>query len=299
MLNINEVESTNIVKLAGILKELDIEEKTSSDGKDYVSGKATIKVDQEINGTMVENEIPIRMFSMKLKKDGTLNKLYQSIVKYKEDFVALAACPEDHPEFASKVVVNTGRLEENIWIDPNSGEVRTSFQISTNFLNKPRGEFEEGSTFELSGVILNKIQETDANGDETGRLKIRFAVVRYGGKVDVINLIAAGNAANFIESNWEEGDTVNLNGAVSINQSTKVWFEEQGFGDPIKRTKTETRRELLILGGSPSGLEESYSYDANDIKNGLAERQARTEEMKNKSNNSKRAQTPKKNQFGF
>lgn len=299
MLNIKETESKNNVSVCGILKELDIEEKTTGDGRDYVSCKATIKVDQEINGLMVENEIPIRMFSMKLKKDGNPNKIYNSIVKLRDDFTSLAACPEDHPEMASKVAVNSGRIEENIWVDPNSGEPRTGFQISSNFLSKPREGMEQNARFELSGVVLNKTRETDANGDETGRLKVKFGVVRYGGKVDVINLIAASdNAVNFIESNWEDGDTVSLNGAVSINQSVKTWFEEQGFGEPIKRTKTETRRELIILGGSPSGLEESYSYDANDIKAALAERQARVEEMKNKNKAGAKKAAPK-NSFGF
>ena len=108
---------------------------------------------------------------------------------------------------------------------------------------------------------------------------------------------ASDNAVNFIENNWEDGDTVSLNGAISFNQATKVWYEEQGFGAPVKRTKTETRKELIILGGCPSGLEEAYSYDANDIKNALAERQARVEELKNKAK--KPAPSKNVNQFGF
>lgn len=292
MLNFREAESTNSVMIAGILKELDITEAKTQDGREYVSCKATIKVDQEVNGKMTENEIPVRMFSMRKKKDGSNNKIYDNIVSYKEKFTALAACPEDNPGLASKIVVNSGKIDENIWVDPNSGEVRSSFQVSTNFLNEPRGEFEQGATFELSGVVLNKTRETNSNDEETGRLKVKFAVVGYNGRVDVLNLIAASdNAVNFIESNWEDGDTVNLTGAISFNQSTKVWFEEQGFGEPIKRTKTETRKELIILGGSEAGLEESYAYDADDIKTGLAERQARVEEMKNKTNNNKRTQT--------
>ena len=297
MLNIKECESKNIATISGILKELDVEEKTTSDNREYVSCKATIKVDQEINGKMTENEIPIRMFAMKYKKDGTANKIYAAIAKYKEEFTSLASCPEDHPEMASKVAVSNARIEENIWIGQD-GEAKTGFQITSNFLNKPRGEFEMGSTFELSGVVLNKTRETDVNGDETGRLKIKFAVVRFGGKVDVLNLIAASdNAVNFIENNWEDGDTVSLNGAISFNQATKVWFEDQGFGAPVKRTKTETRKELIILGGCPSGLEEAYAYDANDIKNALAERQARVEDLKTK----KKPTTSSKNvnQFGF
>lgn len=299
MLNIKTTESVNSVIIQGILKTLEVEEKSTADGRDYVSAKVTVKVDQEISGKMVENEIPIRLFSMKLKKDGTESKIYHSIVNIKNNFTALAACPEDQPELASKVSIDTGRFEENIWID-SSGEAKTGFNISTNFINSPRGEYEEGATFELSGVVLNKTRELNENDEETGRLKVRLAVVRYGGKVDVINLIAdSENAVNFIESNWEDGDTVNINGAISISQSTKVWYEEQGFGKPIKRTKTESRRELIILGGSPSGLEESFSYDANDIKQGLAERQARVEELKQKKNKAKKPSMNSTNQFGF
>lgn len=305
MLNIREVSSVNSVSIAGILKELDITEGKTTEGKDWVSCKATIKVDQEVNGKATENEIPVRLFAMKKNQDGSDSKMYPIIVGYREKFTSLAACPEDQPEKASKVVIQTtnitkpnGTIVENVWVDPNSGEARTGWAINAKFLNEPRGVFEEEAKFELSGVVLNKTRETDANGEETGRLKIKFAVVGYKGKVDVINLIAASeNAVNFIEQNWEDGDTVNLNGVISFNQSQKVWYEEQGFGEPIKRTKTETRKELIILGGSPAGLEDTYSYDANDIKSGLAERQVRVEEMKNKTGN-KRTQTGNK-KFDF
>lgn len=308
MLNIKETQSVNSVSVVGILKELDITEAKTSEGKEYVSCKATIKVDQEVNGKMTENEIPVRLFSMKKKIDGADSKMYPIIVGYREKFTSLAACPEDHPEMASKIaVVSTdpskpnGTVAENIWIDPNSGEVKTGWQINAKFLNDPRGDFEEEARFEMSGVILSRARETGSDGEETGRLKIKFAVIGYKGRVDVINLIAASdNAVNFIETNWEDGDTVNVNGVISFNQSTKTWTEDQGFGEPIKRSKTETRKELVILGGSQAGLEEAYSYDAQDIKNGLAERQARVEEQKSKANNKTRPQSSKNsNQFGF
>lgn len=302
MLNIKERESTNVVEIAGILKDLNVEEKQTTDGRGYVSCQATVKVDQEINGKAVECEIPVRMFSMALKKDGGANKIYQNIVKYKDQFTSLAACPENQPELASKVIINAGRLEENIWVDPNSGEERSTFQISTNFMNAPRNtsDFTEGATFELSGVILTKTNEVDGNGDDTGRLKVKFGVVRYGGRLDVIDLIAeSANAVNFIEQNWSEGDTVNLNGAISINQSTKTWTEEQGFGEPIVRTKTVSRKELIILGGSASGLEEDYSYDNDAVKQALDERKVRIEELKQKANVKGKTQAPKQNGFGF
>lgn len=302
MLNIKEAQSTNVVEISGILSQLEVEQKKTADGRNYASAKATIKVDQEIGGKMVENEIPVKLFSMELKSDGKVSKIYTGILEMRDKFTSLAALPDDEKDKASKVVITSGQLKENIWVDPNSGQVRTGFEIDSNFMNAPRqgAEFEPSARFELSGVIMDTVRETDANQEETGRLKVKVAVVGWTGKdgvtrVDVIDLIAASDSAvNFIESNWEKGDTVNINGAISFNQSTKVWYEEQGFGEPIKRTKTQTRKELIILGGSPSGLEEEYSYDANDIKAGLAARAARVEEQKEKGNKPK---TQKKASF--
>ena len=260
--------------------------------------KATVKVDQEIGGQMVENEVPIRMFSMKNKKDGTTSKIYTNILQYKEDFVSLAACPEGQCDLATMVAVNNGKFDENTWVDKTSGVARSGFQISTNFISKARAGTEQGAVFELSGVILGITPEVDSNDDETGRVKVKFAIVGYAGKVEVLDLIAeAGNAATFIQSNWNDGDTVNLNGAVNINQSVKTWYEEQGFGEPIKRTKTETRKELVILGGSPSGLEEAFSYDSDDIKKGLAERQARIKVLQDRAASNK--PKTKTTSFGF
>lgn len=295
MLNIKEAQSTNVVEISGILSQLEVEQKKTADGRNYASAKATIKVDQEIGGKMVENEIPVKLFSMELKSDGKVSKIYTGILEMRDKFTSLAALPDDEKDKASKVVITSGQLKENIWVDPNSGQVRTGFEIDSNFMNAPRqgAEFEPSARFELSGVIMDTQRETDANQEETGRLKVKVAVVGWTGKdgvtrVDVIDLIAASDSAvNFIESNWEKGDTVNINGAISFNQLTKVWYEEQGFGEPIKRTKTQTRKELIILGGSPSGLEEEYSYDANDIKAGLAARAARVEEQKEKGNKPK------------
>ncbi len=295
MLNIKETQSTNVVEISGILSQLEVEQKKTADGRNYASAKATIKVDQEIGGKMVENEIPVKLFSMELKSDGKVSKIYTGILEMRDKFTSLAALPDDEKDKASKVVITSGQLKENIWVDPNSGQVRTGFEIDSNFMNAPRqgAEFEPSARFELSGVIMDTTRETDANQEETGRLKVKVAVVGWTGRdgvtrVDVIDLIAASDSAvNFIESNWEKGDTVNINGAISFNQSTKVWYEEQGFGEPIKRTKTQTRKELIILGGSPSGLEEEYSYDANDIKAGLAARAARVEEQKEKGNKPK------------
>lgn len=190
-------------------------------------------------------------------------------------------------------------IVENMWYDQKTGQVRSGFQIACNFLNQKRDSDKEKASFELSGIILGTKPELDKNEEETGRLIINFGLVGYDGRIDVIDLIANDTARAHIESNWEKGDTVNVVGVINVTQKTVTWTEEQGFGEPIERTRTESRRELIITGGSAGGLEESLSYDADDVKASLAERKNRMEKTKEKAVATKSSAAPKADNFGF
>lgn len=300
MLNIKQVQSKNECYISGILNELDIVEGTTSDGRDYVRGTAKIRVDQEIGGVACENIIPVGMFSMKLKKDGNPNQVYTRILGYKDSLISAAAA-EDISQ-ASRVTLSgkSCNIEENVWYDQRTSQVRTGFQLSCNFLNQKRDNDKEKASFELSGVVLDTRPEIDAQEEETGRLIVNFGVVGYNGKIDVISLIANDNAKAHIEANWAKGDTVNVVGVINVTQKTVTWTEEQGFGEPIERTRTESKRELIITGGSAGGLEESLSYDADDVKAALADRKARIESVKDKGSKAKTTtSTSKNNDFGF
>lgn len=303
MLDIKSVQSENHVTIKGILSTLEIEEKTTADNRDYVVGKATIKVDQDVNGKMISCEPTVRFFSMKYTTTGSLNQLYPRIVAYKDQFKSLAACPEDQPELASKVEINNADISENVWIDA-SGNPQSTFQINGRFMNHARNydeNPEQAATFELgSVVVLGKSREV-VNGEETGRLKVKTAVIGYNGKVNLIELIAdSESAVTFIENNWEEGDTVNVSGYINVSKRVKTWMEPQGFGPDIKRTKTESCKELIILGGSPSGADESCSYNVDDVKMGLKARQEYVEAQKSRTRANNATSTSKKsNQFGF
>lgn len=280
MLNIANTQSTNNVIIVGTLNELNIEEKVSGEGKEYITGTASIRVDQEVGGKKVENVIPVRMFSMKYKKDGSPNAIYESISKMKDNFISLSAA--ETPAQASKILISGGQLQENMWLDKSTNKPKTSFQISTNFMKAAKPEDKERATFELSGVI-GEIKDEMKNDEETGRLLIKFIVVGYQGKVDIIQLIAENpTAVNHIRNNWEKGDTVTLTGVINMTYTVKTWEEEQGFGEPIKRQRTESRRELIITGGSPSGLDEEYSYDMDAIKLALDDRLGRINKLSEK-----------------
>lgn len=302
MLNIKEKQSVNNVEIIGTLSELSVEPKKTGDGRAFVSAEATIKVDQDINGKVTENEIPVRFFAMQLKGDGEPNKNYKTICEFPTKFKSLAACGEENKDEATKVILSSAHLEESTWVDPNGGAVKNGFKVGSSFMNAFRAsdEFIPTAKFELTGVVLGKAREVNGNDEETGRLKVKFAIVRYQGRVEILNLIAETPAAvDFIESNWAEGDTVKANGAIRFRQTTKTWMEEQGFGEPIKRVKVETCKELIILGGSNSGLEEAFSYDNTDIRVGLQDRNKRIEEQKNGAGKKPAASSAQRNTSSF
>jgi len=85
------------------------------------------------------------MFSMRLKKDGDLNKVYDRILSYRDTLISEAVADENHP--ASRITVSKAKLEENIWIDKPTGKERSTFQISSNFLNNKRDADIDGATF--------------------------------------------------------------------------------------------------------------------------------------------------------
>lgn len=269
MLGINK-QSDNDVNVVGILSELEVKIGTSKKGKDYVTVTAKVRVDQEINGNMTENEIPVKFMAMKKKSDGTDNPMYTKALDYREQFTSLAAA--DDPSQADRVSI-VGRLSENSYTGQD-GILREGWQIDGRFMNKAKKDEKEKATFCLTGVI-GRINEEEKNGEPTGRLKVKATVVAWGGRADVINFIAEDSAKSHIESNWEVGDTVIISGRFAYTNKTETKIEEIGFGEPIEKQYTVSKREAIITAGSPAGLEEAISYDPDEIKNALAERKAR------------------------
>ncbi len=288
MLDVKKDECHNEIIINGLLNELDIVESTTRDGKPYVHGTAKIQVDQEIDGKVVESEIPVKMIAFRYKNDNTLNPRYDRILGYKDIFTSVRAA--DDAKSASYVSV-IAKVRENNWYSDRINDVISSTQFLASFLNKKRPEEEELAVFKIQGVVAKMIDEVDKNGEETGRMKISLVVVGWGGTPNVVELIAEGSRKTFFENNWNQGDTVIATGRVIYSYKVVEWEEEQGFGEPIKRHKTESRRELYITGGSPCGADEALSYDADSIKLLLKDRTKKIEEIREMGKNKNKPST--------
>lgn len=86
-------ESENTIDIIGVLKERNVEEAKSKEGKQYVKGTAIISTITEVEGKAVESEHKIDKMVFRLKKDGTPNKLYDAVLDWNK-LVSLASATE-------------------------------------------------------------------------------------------------------------------------------------------------------------------------------------------------------------
>ena len=66
---------------------------------------------------------------------------------------------------------------------------------------------------------MDMTDELDREGDTTGRLIIKGAVVQYGGMLDVLYFVVEQpEAVDFIQRNWKINDTVTVKGKCGLMQ---------------------------------------------------------------------------------
>lgn len=284
-------EVTNKVKIEGILSEIDLKYGSYvKDGKtvENIGGSIKVRVNQVVNGEEQHLEIPVHMFSNKLTKKGTVNPSYTSIETIMNDFTSIAAAGGEAG--ADKVRINSAKVTVNEYYNQN-GQLISFPRISANFAQRATGEFKPEATFEMEFALSNMAYELDKDGVEVEpkKLNVTALVPQYGGKIDVIKLVATNpNVINAIESNWEKDYTYKAYGRLNFSSRTEKFIEEVGFGEPIEKVRTTTVSDLVITGGNPDPLEGDYGLDINDVIQALNERKARLEAMKTQ-NKSKKA----------
>jgi hypothetical protein len=134
-------------------------------------------------------------------------------------------------------------------------------------------------------VVGGLKEETDRNGDLTGRLIVKGILPQWGDRVDVVDYIVASDAAkNHIQTYWQKGDTVRVAGVVNFTSTVETEIVEMGFGEPEIKHRTRSVSELLITKGSQGALDAEFAYDPEVISEALTKRQAYLNELKNNAN---------------
>lgn len=283
-------EAENNVKIEGLLSEVDLNygsftKRTTGEKINSIGGSIKVQVNQNINGESVMLEVPVHMFASEYTNKGTKNPAYQNIEKIKNEFTSIAAA--GGVQGADAVRITSGRINMNEFVN-RMGEISSYPRINASFVSKiKQDEMKPEATFNLTFVVGKKATEVNKEGIETGRYKITGVIPQFGGKVDVVDLIAASHKViEAIDQYWNEGDTVSAIGRLNFSSRTETVVKEVDFGEPQESVRTFSVSELIITGGSAAPLEGDHAYDASEIKDALAERKARLEKMKEDAANS-------------
>ena len=277
-------QAENKVKIEGILAEIDLKPGSfMKDGKEMesIGGSILIKVTQKISGEEKELSIPVHMFASKLTNKGTPNPAYESIKKVADDFTSIAAAGGEAGADRVRITGASVRMNEYYAAD---GRLISFPRVNASFVSKINAsDCKPEATFATEMVIAAKNEELNKDGEPTGRYRIDAIIPQYGGKVDVVPFYAQSESViDAVSTYWEIGDTVRANGRLDFSATTETIIEEVDFGEPIEKTRTINRSDLIITGGTQEPLEGDFAYDGGAIQEALAERKARLEAQKDK-----------------
>ena len=277
-------QAENKVKIEGILAEVDIKPGQFNKGgqvMESIGGSITVKVTQKISGEEKELSIPVHMFASKLTNKGTPNPAYDSIKKVAEEFTSIAAAGGEAG--ADRVRITNANIRMNEYYSAD-GRLISFPRVNASFVSKINAtDCKPEATFVTEMVVAAKNEELNKDGEPTGRYRVDAVIPQYGGKVDVVPFYAQSEGViDAVSTYWEVGDTVKANGRLDFSATTETTLEEVDFGEPIEKTRTINRSDLIITGGSQEPLDGDFAYDNAAIQDALAERKARLEAQKDK-----------------
>lgn len=267
-------QSTNKVNIVGKLLDATFHTGKTGTGAPYERANLTIRVTQTFGGKEETSEIPVSMFATQFTKAGGANPAYKNI----QDLKKMKTAQTDGYDEADVVAMSGVSLDENTYVS-QSGNLIDTWQLRGSFIRT--GKLVDVASFSTDIFIMNLNPEMDREGDTTGRLIVRGAIVQYGGRLDVIDFIAeAPDNVDYIERNWHEGDTVTVKGRIRVTSIEDCDSKsESSWGEDIPETTTRYVRELIITKGDDQGKDEDFAYDPVEIKKGFNIRKAKIEQL--------------------
>ena len=268
-------QATNKLNIIGKLLDCTFRSGTTGAGQPYESANFTVRVTQNVNGVEETSEIPVSIFASPYTSQNKPHPGYKNI----QDMKKWKTVQDVGNTEATVVRMTSANLQENNFIS-KSGQLISGWQIRTPFVNEAN-KMADIASFNVDIFIMDMHDEVDNEGEPTGRLIVKGAIVQYGGKLDVLEFVVEGNdAVDYISRNWNINDTVNAGGRIRFtSKEVKRSGAESSWGEELPETSTRVVRELIITRGSEEAFDEEFAYDAVDIKKAFNERKARIEQL--------------------
>lgn len=283
---LKQIENGNIVKIEGILSEIDLKYSTfKRNGVDTqgVGGVIKIRVNTKINGNDEELEIPVHMFASQYTNAGANNPAYESIERVMNEYVSIAA---SDIEKADRVRITRAQIAMNEYYGQN-GNLVSFPRITASFISKiKKEECKPAADFSVTFMVGQKGYVLDKDGVETDRYKVMGMIPQYGGKIDVVPFYAINpGVIDAVSNYWNEGETVKATGKLCFSSKTETYEVKVDFGEASEGTRTISISDLIITGGSSTPLEGELAINYDDVKAALEDRKSHLAALKEKSQN--------------
>ena len=281
---LSTIKDGNVVKIEGILSEIDIDHKEFTKNGNTVKaigGVIKIRVDLAANGDTTTLEIPVHMFASALTNAGQPNPAYESICRIKDEYVSIAASDINK---ADRVRITKGSINMNEYYGQD-GRLISFPRITASFVSKiKREECKPKAEFNVTFMVGQAGYELDKDGVETDKYKVLGMIPQFGGNVDVVPFYAHNpGVIDALSQYWQQGDTVRAIGRLNFTSETREVEVKVDFGEPSVETRTYSISELVITGGSSTPLEGEFAINEDDMTEALEKRKARLAESKARS----------------
>lgn len=273
-------QGQNNLEVVGIVKKVDLKVAKNKNGKEYISGRVEIEVK---DGDKV-NVIPVRVFSLKLKNDGSENGLFKGYETVMKEY-----------EVGQQVrVTGEVRLEEYY---TQSGSLTSYNSFSATFFNRvDETDFKPKALATIDTYVEGMVSELDNEGLPTGNLELDAFTIGYNGRVIPLrNAIIGKDLAAVFESMYYPGTTgkitYKINNYAELEETEEV-VETSGFGSSERVESNIVKNYvscLEIIGGDLPYSDGVNEYTPADVEQAHKNRALALQELKQ---NSQAAATP-------
>ena len=274
-------EAQNSLEVIGHVKKINLEEKTSKAGKDFIVGDVQIEVKEDNK----INVIKAKVFSNKFKKNGEISGLYKGYKTVQEEY-----------NVGDKVRVSGDlRLEEYY---TQNGSLTSFNSVNATFFNRVKEDDDarEKAIATVEMVVESIEHKMDAEGLPTEFMEVEAFTVGYNGRIiPMRNLIIEEKLGEQFKTMYYPGTTGRI--TLKINNYAEVETEEvedaptTGFGSTERvesNIVTNYVNNLEIIGGdlpfddgvneySPADIEQAHKNRALVLQQLKADNQASAE----------------------
>lgn len=278
-------QTNNSATITGLLSEMNLErasykKKTTNQNVECIRGTVTVRANIEIDHKPVISEIPVSFFVNKYTKQNQLDGRYDALDRFIDKAKSIAMVGEAEADVVS-IYVKQDAVSEHSYYAQN-GALVSYPRVNGTFINiRPREYLaKECAEFEITTFIKNIAPELNAEGDETGRLKITGVIGKWNETAEILEFYTANQSvSNGFSGLYKVGDTAPLHGKFNFTTTIEEIKEEMAFGDAKTKVRTTHVSELIISGGE-NPLEADFAISIDEAKEGCAQREIRMEEQK-------------------